>query len=202
MRYLTTFSCSVLVIAMLTFILPNTEEAELYDGFIRLHVIANSDDKKDQALKLDVRDAILDIMSDLTAECANIKEAETVFTMNKDEITEAASKVIRANGFDYKVAVTLDDEYYPTCEYAGITLPAGVYRSARILIGEAQGQNWWCILFPPLCVDTAKAKEKLVTAGFTQNQIRILTDGDNVKYKMKFRVLELIEQLFAALDNK
>ena len=202
MKYLTTLSCSVLVIAILTFVLPNTEESELYDGFIRLHVVANSDIKKDQTLKHDVRDGILEIMSNLTAECANVKEAETVFNMHRGEITEAASKIIEAKGFDYKVTVTLDDEYYPTCEYAGITLPAGIYRSARILIGNAQGKNWWCILFPPLCVDTAKAKEKLVSAGFSQNQIRILTDGDNVKYKMKFRVLEILEQFFAALGDK
>lgn len=202
MRYFLMFTCSVLVLTILVCILPNTDEAKLYDGFIRLHVVANSDSEKDQTLKLEVRDAVLNVMTNLTQECTTVDEAESVFNENKKNISETASEVVKENGADYNITVTLSNEYYPTREYAGITLPAGVYRSARILIGEAQGKNWWCILFPPLCTDTAKVKEKLITAGFSQNQIRILTDGDNVKYKMKFRALELIEQLIAALSEK
>ncbi|MHB1151290.1 MAG: stage II sporulation protein R [Eubacteriales bacterium] len=202
MRYFLIFTCSILVLTILICILPNTDEAKLYDGFIRLHVVANSDSEKDQALKLEVRDAVLNVMANLTQECTTVDQAESVFNENKKIITEAASEVIKENGADYNITVTLSNEYYPTREYAGISLPAGIYRSARILIGEAQGKNWWCILFPPLCINTAKAKEKLITAGFSQNQIRILTDGDDVKYKIKFRALELIEQLIAALSEK
>lgn len=202
MRYFLIFTCSILVLTILICILPNTDEATLYDGFIRLHVVANSDSEKDQVLKLEVRDAVLNVMANLTQECTTVDQAESVFNENKKTISEAASEVIKENGADYNITVTLSNEYYPTREYAGISLPAGIYRSARILIGEAQGKNWWCILFPPLCTNTAKAKEKLITAGFSQNQIRILTDGDDVKYKIKFRALELIEKLIAALSEK
>jgi stage II sporulation protein R len=199
LRYFLTFTCCILVIALLSCVFPNKNEAALYDGFIRLHVVANSDSEKDQALKLKVRDAVLTVMAELTENCKTAAEAEKIFEENENRIINVARDVITENGAFYDVDVTLDDEYYPTREYAGVTLPAGVYRSARILIGKAQGQNWWCILFPPLCTDTAKAREKLAAAGFTRNQIRILTDGDNVKYKLKFRTLEIIEQIIEAL---
>jgi stage II sporulation protein R len=190
-----------LVLTVLFCILPNKGDAELYDEFIRLHIIANSDSEDDQALKLKVRDAVLTVMADLTRDCATVAEAETVFVNNKVRIAETALDVINENGADYKVSVTLSDEYYPTREYAGVTLPAGVYRSARILIGQAQGHNWWCILFPPLCTDMSKAKDKLTAAGFTQNQIRILTDGDNVKYKLKFKTLEIIQEIIESIKQ-
>lgn len=186
---------------MMICVLPNKEEATLYDEFIRLHILANSDSEDDQTLKLKVRDAVLTVMADLTQDCETVAQAETVFTENKLLIAETALDVIRENGADYNVSVTLSNEYYPTRAYAGVTLPAGVYRSARILIGRAQGQNWWCILFPPLCTNTAKAKDKLAAAGFSQNQIRILTDGDNVKYKLKFKTLEIIQEIIESIKQ-
>lgn len=196
------FTSFVVAFAILVCVIPNTEEARLYNEFIRLHIIANSDSERDQTLKLKVRDAVLKKVDTLTKDCASVEEAESVFIQNKDDIAKTAAEVVKNNNARYDISVTLSDEYYPTREYEGIVLPAGVYKSARILIGEAQGKNWWCILFPPLCTNTAKAREKLVTAGFTQNQIRILTEGDNVKYKIKFRTLEIIQQIIAAFSDQ
>ena len=201
LRWLLLFTCSVMIFSAVCFALPPVTQTGLYDGFIRLHILADSDSVEDQAVKLLVRDAVIKLMAGLTEGCSNVTEAQEVFTSNMNGIIETSVDVLRENGFEYGVSVFIDDEYYPTRIYetqdGEVTLPAGIYRSARIVLGEGEGQNWWCILFPPLCTDSAKAKDKLAAAGFTQNQIRILTDGDNVKYRLKFRSLEIIEELLS-----
>ena len=92
--------------------------------------------------------------------------------------------------------MTLDREYYPTREYEGVSMPAGTYLSLRVMIGEAKGQNWWCVLYPPLCTSSAKPESTLKQAGFTPAQIRVLTEGESPRYKLKFKFLEFFESLF------
>jgi Stage II sporulation protein R (spore_II_R). len=177
--------------------LPIRGEEEIYDGVVRLHVLANSNSDADQAVKLKVRDAVLAEASEFLAGCDTEAEAQAAITANLCRLQSAAVETLVANGFYYGARVTLDEEYYPRREYDGFYLPEGTYMSTRVLLGEAQGKNWWCILFPPLC--TASAEEytdKLVEVGFTPYQIKLLTESDTPRYKLKFRIVELIREWF------
>ena len=187
---------SVILTAVL-YILPVNGEREIYDKVIRLHVIANSDSERDQALKLKVRDAILKKVSAYTEGCADRNEAEAEIAAHTDEIKTEAEKTLRENGCELAVTVKLGTENYPTREYGDVRLPAGDYCSLRFMIGEAEGQNWWCVLFPPLCTGAASASEELISAGFTPDEVRILTDSDSPEYILKFRILEILESLFS-----
>ncbi|MBQ4562806.1 MAG: stage II sporulation protein R [Clostridia bacterium] len=187
------FCTFVFIAAVLLPLLPLEGEAEVYDSAIRLHVLANSDDKEDQALKLKVRDSVLELVSKEIAECSTRYDAQCKVEDIRDDITIKAQNTVYEEGYDYPIHVTLDNEYYPTREYDGVKMPAGTYLSLRVLIGEAEGQNWWCVLYPPLCTSTAKPETTLKEAGFTPSQIRILTEGESPKYKLKFRILEIFE---------
>lgn len=169
----------------------------IYENTLRLHVLANSDGEEDQKLKLAVRDAVLaEIAPELNA-CQSKEEAEKLIFRHSEQIEKVAEKVIADNGKSYSATLTLTEEEYPERTYGNITLPAGRYSSVRILLGEAEGQNWWCVLFPQVCTDTAiAAEEKLVQVGFTPNQIRILTEGEKPTYRLKFKIAELISGLF------
>ena len=186
---------AALLLAVLVAALPVRGERAIYDGVIRLHVLANSDSAEDQAIKLKVRDAILSEAEKLLADCTSEDEARGKIEAHMPQLEAAAERVLIENGFDYGVAVTLDREYYPRREYEGFYLPEGTYMSLRVMLGEARGQNWWCVLFPPLCTASAeKYTEKLKEVGFTPYQIKLLTESETPKYKLKFRIVELIRK--------
>lgn len=186
-----------LLAAVIIAALPVRGEEAVYDGVVRLHVLANSDSDADQAVKLKVRDAVLAEASDFLAGCGTEAEAQAAVTTNLDRLKSAAVETLEANGFYYGADVTLGEEFYSRREYDGFYLPEGTYMSARVLLGEARGKNWWCILFPPLC--TANAEEygdRLAEVGFTPYQIKLLTESDTPRYKLKFRIVELIREWF------
>lgn len=189
-------SVCVLLAAALYFF-PTLEEAELYDSTLRLHVLAASDSPEDQELKLIVRDAVVAFAAKATDGCGSKEEAEAVITRKTDEIAKISEETLRLHGCSAKVTVELGKEYYPTRTYENLRLPAGEYTSLRVMIGEAEGQNWWCVLFPPLCTDTAtRPVEDSLAVGFTEGQIRILTDAEHPRYVLKFRILEILGGLF------
>ena len=192
------FCTLVFLAAVLLPLLPLEGEAQVYDSAIRLHVLANSDSKEDQELKLKVRDRILEFVSAEINECSTRYDAQCKVEDIRDNIAIEAQNTVYDEGYNYAVHVTFDNEYYPTREYDGVRMPAGTYMSLRVLIGDAEGQNWWCVLYPPLCTSAAKPETTLKEAGFTTSQIRILTEGESPKYKIKFRILEFFESL---IDN-
>ncbi|MBQ8552413.1 MAG: stage II sporulation protein R [Clostridia bacterium] len=202
--FLLTFSILTALMLPLSAALPSADEAGVYDSVIRLHVLANSDTEEDQALKLKVRDGILITVSELLHDVTDRSIAEAKLSENLAVIESAAERVLRDNDSKYTVSVTLTKEEYPTREYSNITLPAGTYTSLRVLIGEAEGQNWWCVLFPKLCIGAetdvaafaAVDETELVAAGLTPSQVRIIT-GDSPDVVVKFRILEFIGQLFS-----
>lgn len=161
---------------------------------IRLHVIANSDSKEDQALKLLVRDSILTAVSDMTKGCRDLTEARVVVSENLDTLRAIALNVINANGFSYDAKAELSTEYFPTKTYDSFALPAGKYEALRIMIGNANGQNWWCVLFPPVCVSAAEAKSEFENAGLSEDEINFVT-SDETEYKLKFKIVEIIENI-------
>lgn len=190
------FGIFVCILALVIPILPISGEDRVYSDTIRLHVIANSDSEEDQALKLRVRDAIIDAVAHLTENKKTRDEAERSIRDNIGLITVLAKDETVLAGYDYDINVILDEENYPERDYNGVKLPAGEYLSLRVMIGAAKGHNWWCVLYPPLCTSTAEPQEELAAAGFTGEQIRVLCDDENPKYVMKFRLLELFHSLF------
>ena len=126
-------------------------EAALSDNLLRLHVVANSDSEDDQKLKLMVRDAIIEECSFLFEENSDISKAKCVVENNLEKIEKCAIEEIRRNGYDYDVRIYLGKSDFPTKQYGELTLPKGQYEALRVEIGSGTGQNWWCVLFPPLC---------------------------------------------------
>lgn len=194
MKGLTIFTSLVLIVCALCSFLPANDEMEIYENTIRLHVLANSDSKHDQSVKLAVRDAVLGEIASITEGAESVEEAEMLISENLAYICENAKKALAELGESCDVNVTLSEEYYPTREYEDFRLPAGRYTSLRIMIGEAQGKNWWCVLYPSLCVGGAKTGETLVKTGFSKDQIDILTGGEEPKYRLKFKILEIFGQ--------
>jgi stage II sporulation protein R len=194
MKGLTIFTSLVLIVCALCSFLPVGDEAEIYDNTLRLHVLANSDTEHDQNVKLYVRDAVLEEIAALTKSAQSIEEAEEIVNDNLGYIRERAKGALEAIGEDITVNVTLTEEYYPTREYEDFRLPAGSYTSLRILLGKAEGQNWWCVLYPELCNSGAKTGETLIKTGFSKDQIDILTGGEKPKYRLKFKILEFFQK--------
>ena len=194
MQKLSVLIVTLCVIFLLIGLLPVHGESGIYENALRLHVLANSDSAEDQALKLAVRDAVLELGAPLLSDCSTREEAEAVIRENIPLLEAAAKSVIAANGRSDAVSVTLGEEVYPTRSYDAFCFPAGRYLSLRVMIGEAEGQNWWCVLFPPMCLGAAsETSDADLPVGFTGEQYRVITESDRSTYQIRFRLLEVIE---------
>ena len=192
-----------LAIALLAGAWLGGEQTALADKVVRLHVIANSDSAEDQALKLAVRDEILAQSSDLFIQGTTADEAAEVLTANLSQLATVGGEVVGEWGYDYPVTVSLEDEvWFPTKEYADFSLPAGAYRALRIVIGEGGGENWWCVVFPPLCLGsvTETTTQTAAMGGFDEDEISLIT-GASEGYIIKFKALELLDSLAQKLDG-
>lgn len=199
------FSVAIIVLLiclMALSFLPVHGERAVYDTVVRLHVLANSDTEEDQALKLKVRDGVLEAAAPLVEGCTTQAEAVEALTAHLTELEAAATEVIAAEGYDYPVTVLLGEEDYPTRTYESCAFPAGTYVSLRVCIGDAEGQNWWCCLFPPLCLSAATAtsekdnEDAFIQVGLTKDQYGIITETGKTKYKVRFKILEVLEDWF------
>ncbi len=185
-----------LAVSILIGSFASARQDDLSDKLIRLHIIANSDSQEDQALKYKVRDRILLEVSRLTEDAADIDESRLIIRENLESLSAIAADEIKACGFDYEVSATLEDVYFPTREYESFSLPAGNYEALRIIIGSGKGKNWWCVLFPPLCISASEAEVELSArnAGLSQEEISLIT-SDETSYKFKFKLIEVVESL-------
>lgn len=173
-------------------------QSELAGKVIRLHVLANSDSEEDQALKLKVRDAVLAEASEALKGTKNQQDARQILTALLPELEKTAQSAVAANGYDYPVRAELAETSFPTKEYDSFSLPAGEYLALRILIGEAAGKNWWCVVFPPLCTTAASDFPTVaLDAGLTDQEVALITEADT-GYVLKFKSVEL----WQALKNK
>ena len=176
-------------------------EQELSDKVVRLHVLANSDSEEDQALKRKVRDRILAYTEPLLEGAPSRLEAEGLLRGQLLELERIAGEEIAANGYDYAVSVRLEDTMFPTREYEGFTLPAGKYLALRVVIGEGAGQNWWCVVFPPLCAAaSAEVPQEALAAGLTSSQVGLITE-ENTGYVLKSKLIEFWGELQAKLES-
>lgn len=192
MKFFCIFTLAVLIITMLCGFIPSRSDMELYDNVVRLHVIANSDSEHDQKIKLCVRDAVLAEMDSLVDTAGSAEDAASMISSRVGEISEAVNATLSSLGEDTGARVTLSRESYPTKDYGDIALPSGEYLSLKIIIGDGNGQNWWCMLYPAVCLSPSRASDVLKQTGFTPNQIKILTEDEKPVYKIKFKLLELM----------
>lgn len=176
------------------------EQRGVSDSVLRLHVLAHSDRAEDQELKLKVRDAVLQEAKAILPESTSVEQAEKTLGKNLERLAAAGAAVVAREGYDYPVSAELLDTWFPTKEYEDFSLPAGEYRALRIVIGDGGGQNWWCVVFPPLCLASVSETtvETALKAGMTEQQVALLT-GESEGYVIKFKVLELWEQLKLAI---
>ena len=164
---------------------------------LRLHVVANSDSDADQAQKLRVRDCILETVSALTAQCETAQEAQLVLEENLPKLQESAQTLLRHEGSDYSVSVSVGTEQFGTREYETFSLPAGEYPSLRVKIGAARGKNWWCVVFPSLCkaATSDAARQCAEVGGYDDAESALITGGEQ-KYTLRFKTLEWLLHIF------
>lgn len=168
-------------------------QVRLASQVIRLHVLANSDSEEDQALKLEVRDQVLETTSALLAGETEPQAAAVLLNQHLDDIAQTAAQEISAQGHDDRVEVRLEQTWFPTRQYQGISLPAGNYLALRVLIGAAEGHNWWCVVFPNLCLP-AVSERALEASTLTPGQISLLQE-EETSYVFRFKALELWQSL-------
>jgi stage II sporulation protein R len=177
----------------------HTECSEIRENVLRLHVLANSDSEEDQSLKLQVRDRLLEISGEIYSNAGSKDEAIRATEENLSVLHTEAEKVVRAKGYDYPVKVSLEECYFNTRTYGNITLPAGTYQALRIVIGEGAGHNWWCVMFPPLCVSPASDGEALLEDVLSSEEMDLVEGGG---YEMRFKCVELYEDFRRRMSEK
>ena len=186
-------SCVIILTCLVSMSRFNVSCQKIRGDVLRLHVIANSDSEEDQSLKLKVRDRILSETGDLFLTSTSYEEAVELTNKILPQIIDAAEDEIRANGFDYTVQAKLDYTDFDTRHYDGYTLPAGEYFALNVTIGEGQGRNWWCVMFPSICLSPSlDLDDKL-----SEDEIDVIKGYDN--YKVKFKLVEWYEKLTANL---
>ena len=183
--------------------------SNLSNAVFRLHVIANSDSTTDQELKLKVRDSLLKYMNEICSNCSTKEEAISIALAHQNEFQQIATQTILNNGYNYSVKITINNFYFPTKNYGDISLPAGLYDALRVEIGEAKGQNWWCVMFPSLCfidissgVVDEEAKENL-EENLEEESYTIISDTKKTDIKFKFKLIEFFAEnnLFEIAKN-
>ena len=174
----------------------NNISSDIANSVFRLHVLANSDSEEDQNLKYIVRDNLLNYMNSICGNCTSKEEAIKLVLENKDYFEEIAIQTIQEQGYNYSVKINIDNFEFPTKNYGDISLPAGYYDALRVEIGEAKGQNWWCVMFPPLCfVDVSSGvvpdeSKELMENNLSQEEFALISDKSNDEIKFKFKLLE------------
>lgn len=166
------------------------------EDVVRLHILANSDSEFDQRVKLQVRDALLEKNTILLSDGVNTENAPVYFEMSKAELLECAEAVLKENNCNYDASITLQKEYFETRNYGDYTFPAGEYTALKVVLGEGNGKNWWCVMFPPLCIPVADSVEtnKSATDCLTESGEKIVSGGN--KFVMRFKLLEIYEELY------
>lgn len=190
-----------LYIFVCAFSYVNAVSSDIANSVFRLHVIANSDEKEDQELKLKVRDNVLSYMNKICENVTTKEDAILIANDHIDEFKEIALNTIHENGYDYSVNVKIGNFSFPTKTYGDISLPAGLYDALRIEIGEAKGQNWWCVMFPPLCfVDVSSGivpdnSKETMKDNLSDEEFSLISDNEDSNVKFKFKLIEWFQNV-------
>lgn len=183
--------CGMVCAIFLSFSGFNTACDDLRENVLRLHIIANSDSELDQQLKLKIRDRILENSEDIFSESNGIDEAVVTAKKSIGEIEKIANDVIKENGFKYTVTACVDDSYFETREYDDFVLPAGTYKSVVVNVGNAKGKNWWCVIFPEICLPACS--DARLSDTVSENSAKIAENKP--RYEMRFKIVEIYEDL-------
>lgn len=184
-------------ISICAFSYAQSVSKDISNNLFRLHVIANSDSKEDQDLKYMVRDKLIEYMNSLIPNCKNKQEVINIAYSHIDDFKQIALDTIKSQGFDYDVSVEIGNFEFPTKHYGDISLPAGFYDALRVKIGKATGQNWWCVMFPPLCfVDVTSGvvpeeSKKDLEDNLSDEEFALISDNKSQEIQFKFKLLEL-----------
>lgn len=175
---------------------------ELENGLLRLHVVGASDEAEDQEVKLLVRDAVTGLLQEAMEQCPDLESAEAYVQAQLPRIRETALETLRKAGCTLDAAVSLEEEIFPTRIYDTFRLPSGVYKTLRITIGSGQGHNWWCVLFPSLCIPASSEgfEEAAEASGLSEDLTHTLTAEDGA-YEIRFRCLDFLGQLQTLLHS-
>lgn len=171
---------------------------DIADSVFRLHVIANSNSDEDQNLKYIVRDKVIEYMSSISQNASSKEEVIKIAKANLDKIQAIAAQTIRDNGYTYSVNVEVGNFSFPSKRYGDITLPPGYYDALRIKIGKAEGQNWWCVMFPPLCfVDVTSGvvpdeSKEIMKENLSKEEFDLISKNSN-EVKVKFKIVEVLQ---------
>ena len=174
---------------------------DISNSVFRLHVIANSDSDEDQSLKYKVRDKVLEYMNEIAKDCTSKEEVINLAYEYQDEFKQIAENVIKENGYDYDVNIKIGNFEFPTKHYGDISLPAGYYDALRIEIGKAEGQNWWCVMFPPLCfVDVTSGvvpdeSKQIMQDNLGDEEYKLISDNESSDIKFKFSIVEFFKNI-------
>ncbi len=190
-----------LYIVLLSFNYSQAISYNLSDSVFRLHIIANSDSSADQELKLKVRDKIIEYMNTLTSSSSDKKDVISIVNNHLDSFKEIALNTIKENGSNYDVNIEIGNFHFPTKSYGDISFPAGNYDALKIEIGDAIGQNWWCVLFPPLCFVNSSTgvvpddSKNTLKENINSESYEIISEGNNSNdntsdIKIKFKIIE------------
>ena len=188
---------TLLLIGLFIAVFPTEQEGEIYSDTVRLHILARSDSKYDQIIKLEIRDKVIAKYGADLSSYESVGDAKAKLTELLPKIAEDVDLWLEELECDAKCEVSLTNEWYETREYENFVLPRGVYTSLKIVIDEGMGQNWWCVMFPPLCLDIATEKTPAGDAalGYTEEEITLVNKSK--KYNVKFKVLEIISDIFS-----
>lgn len=207
LRHICISLCVGVIITFAFSVYADKTEQAISDSLIRLHVIANSDSESDQKLKLAVRDAVIEAVGFCFADNREKNVAENDIIMRMDEIKCIAENVVANWGENYPVSISLGKSDFPTKTYGNITLPAGTYDALKIIIGDGAGQNWWCVLFPPLCfVDAATAElpeesDAILKASLSEDEYAMITANGKLPVQVKFKTYEMWQNSKLKLKN-
>lgn len=191
-------ACIAFVLTVIYSLIPfQAECADISNEVFRLHILANSDSEDDQSLKLKVRDRLLEYTKTLFENADSKEEAESVISDNLQSISNVAYAEVLDNGYDYKVRAEITNMYFTTRYYENYTLPSGMYDALRITIGNGKGHNWWCVMYPSICISSEEEKDAKAKEVFDTTQYDIVK---NEKYRYKFKVVEIFEKFCSCFD--
>ncbi|MDR1753566.1 MAG: stage II sporulation protein R [Eubacterium sp.] len=163
---------------------------ELKSEILRLHILANSNSKADQDLKYALRDELLSYSAELFAGAKTKEQAKKLAALKKTAIERKANEFVKSKGFDYAVRIDLKETYFTTRKYDGITVPAGFYDAVRVFIGEGQGKNWWCVMFPPLCLPACTEPKDQKEPFFSAKMSRQAEENNDIE--IRFAIYDLL----------
>lgn len=173
---------------------------DIANSVFRLHVIANSDSQEDQNLKYKVRDNLLSYMNKICKNTQSKSEAIEIAKKHENDFKNIALETIKNEGYSYNVKINIGNFEFPTKHYGDISLPSGYYDALRVEIGEAKGQNWWCVMFPPLCfVDVSSGvvpedSKEMLENNLSEEEFALVSDKSNAEIQFKFKLLELFNK--------